>query len=391
VEIESKFLEITQNNLKELGFDWLLGQFALPFGTGVYGGGGTAPGGTAMAGTTYNTTTGAVTGNSAYPMIGPGSNLPIGASTTSQGPITAGNRSGTTGIGVNAVDALLFSSPAGPAPAILALAGVFTNPQFQIVLRALNQSKGVDLVSAPKVTTKSGQRATIEITREFRYPSDYTDPVVPTTTGGATATAITPTSPTDFEMTPTGIQLEVEPTVGPDGYTIDLVLAPRVIEFDGFINYGSPIYANVGWGIPIASFGVSTSPTYLLLGSTKRLLTENVINKPVFSTREVTTQVSVYDGQTVVMGGLMREDVQKVEDKVPILGDIPLAGRLFRTSADQHVKRNLIMFVTASLIDPAGQPLIRADEEDQVVAVPNAAAVESEAIPGDPMTVPLPQ
>jgi general secretion pathway protein D len=89
---------------------------------------------------------------------------------------------------------------------------------------------------------------------------------------------------------------------------------------------------------------------------------------PVFSTREVVTLVSVYDGQTVALGGLMREDVQKIQDKVPILGDIPFAGRLFRSNVDQHIKRNLVMFVTASLMDPAGQPLINADEED---AIPN--------------------
>jgi general secretion pathway protein D len=99
--------------------------------------------------------------------------------------------------------------------------------------------------------------------------------------------------------------------------------------------------------------------------------------------------VSVYDGSTVVMGGLMREDVQKVEDKVPIIGDIPLFGRLFRTSADQHVKRNLIMFVTASLIDPAGQPLIRSDEEDQVVVVPNTSVIETEVIPGNALIDPF--
>jgi general secretion pathway protein D len=291
---------------------------------------------------------------------------------------------------LNAVDALLFGTPAGPAPALLSLAGVFTNPQFQVVLRALNQSKGVDLVSAPKVTTKSGKRATIEIVREFRYPKEYNDPQLPT--GGGTAAVVTPTTPTDFEMKPTGVTLEVEPTVGPDGYTIDLVLAPRVIEFDGFINYGSPIYANVGWGVPLVSAtGVVSGSAVLMVGTQRRLLTENTINKPVFSTREVTTQVSVYDGQTVVLGGLMREDVQKVEDKVPILGDIPLAGRLFRTSADQHVKRNLIMFVTANLRDPAGQPLIKSEAEDQVVAVPNAKAIQSEAIPGDASTIPLPQ
>lgn len=87
----------------------------------------------------------------------------------------------------------------------------------------------------------------------------------------------------------------------------------------------------------------------------------------------------------------MREDIQKVQDKVPILGDIPLAGRLFRTSAEQHIKRNLIMFVTASLMDPAGQPLIQVDEEGEEVMAPDVSGIEAEAVPGDPMTIPLPQ
>lgn len=366
VEIESKFLEITQNNLQELGFDWLLGQFAMPFGTGVYGGGGTQ-------GFSQNIDA------AAYPFLTPGSPaVPIGANSTTSGPITGGNRSGVTAIRANAVDALLFGSPVGPAPAILGVAGIFTNPQFQVVLRALNQKKGIDLVSAPKVTTKSGQRATIQIIREFRYPSEYDLPQV-TQTPGTAYTPATPTSPTAFETKPVGITLEVEPTVGPDGYTIDLILSPRIVEFEGFINYGSPINTVVTLAgvVPVVNANI--------------LVTANVINQPVFSSREVTTEVTVYDGQTVVLGGLLREDVQRTEDKVPIIGDIPLAGRLFRTTADQHIKRNLIMFVTASLLDPAGQPLIKTDEESTIVPEPSATAIEQESIPGDPSTIPLPQ
>ncbi len=380
VEIESKFLEVTQNNLEELGIDWLVGQFQLPFGTGTYGSGGTTTGGTNIVGTT--SADGIPTGNTAFPLLNP-NNLPVGSSGLSQGPITSGNRSGTRAISVNAVDALLFATPVGPAPAVLALAGVFTNPQFQIVLRALSQHKGVDLVSAPKVTTKSGQRATIEIVREFRYPAEYDLPQV----GGGAGTTfepVIPTTPTSFETKNVGITLEVEPTVGPDNFSIDLILAPRVVEFEGFINYGSPIFASVA---PLLTNGLIT----VLGDSTVFEATANVINRPVFSTREVTTEVTVYDGQTVVLGGLMREDIQKVQDKVPILGDIPLAGRLFRTSADQHIKRNLIMFVTAVLMDPAGQPLIQIDEEAREVAAPSALGVEEEAIVGDPLSIPLPQ
>jgi general secretion pathway protein D len=125
-----------------------------------------------------------------------------------------------------------------------------------------------------------------------------------------------------------------------------------VVEFEGFINYGSPI------------FGVNPN---LVSGTTvpQILLTQNVINQPVFSTRKVTTNVSVWDGQTVVLGGLMREDVQKTEDKTPIVGDIPLVGRLFRTNTEQHIKRNLVIFVTARLITPGGQPLNEAEEEEE--------------------------
>jgi general secretion pathway protein D len=374
VEIEAKFLEVSQNNLNELGFDWLLGQFALAGGSGVYGSGGTIGLGRSI-------------NNNGYPLINPGTSLPVGANSGTSGPITAGNRGGTTGISLNAVDAILLGSPVGPAPGVLSVAGVFTNPQFQVVLRALSQKKGIDLVSAPKVTTKSGSTAKIEIVREFRYPSQFDPPQLSATTG-STYAPVVPNSPSGWETKNTGITLEVEPTVGPDSYTIELRLAPRVIEFDGFINYGNPINATVAQAFLV---GAGDAAVSILGPSTTFEATPNTINQPVFSTREVETQVSVYDGQTVVMGGLMREDVQKVQDKVPILGDIPLAGRLFRTNVDQHIKRNLLMFVTAGLLDPAGQPIIEADEDDQLVPEVDVNAMLSDAIPTDVLSAPLPQ
>ena len=75
---------------------------------------------------------------------------------------------------------------------------------------------------------------------------------------------------------------------------------------------------------------------------------------PVFATRRVTTGLTIYDGYTVAVGGLMREDVQNVEDSVPILGDLPIIGRLFRSKAESRIKSNLIIFVTAEIIDAAG-------------------------------------
>jgi type II secretory pathway component GspD/PulD (secretin) len=352
VEIESKFVEINQNNLKELGFDWLLGPFTL--NGKVFGSGGTAGNGAPV-----NPANFPFVNNTLQPI---GSTLP--GQPIGQLPVTSGNRSGNFAISANALDALLMpglGQAAGVAPGIFGLAGVFTNPQFQVVIRALNQKKGIDLLSSPSVTTKSGQRAIIEVIRELRYPRTYTAPQVPsissttgtTVIGGASTVpvVVTPTTPQDWETRNTGVTLEVEPVVGGDSTTIDLNLIPQVVEFEGFINYGSPINA-VGVN---TAMGISISQPVEL--------TPNVINQPVFSTRKVTTSVSVYDGQTVVLGGLMREDVQKTEDKVPIIGDIPLVGRAFRTNTEQHTKKNLVIFVTAKIVTPAGLPLNEEEEE----------------------------
>ena len=70
--------------------------------------------------------------------------------------------------------------------------------------------------------------------------------------------------------------------------------------------------------------------------------------------REVTTKVTIWDGATLVMGGLTREDVKKVSDKVPVLGSLPLVDRLFRSNGESSQKRNLLIFVTANLVSPGG-------------------------------------
>ena len=352
VEIESKFLEITQNNVKELGFDWLLGPLAIG-STGAYAAGGTQGFGAAPNPANYPFAVGGV---------------PVGTD-----PVTGGLRSGfgsgpNQAISVNGIDALLTGITSGSSPAIFGVAGIFTNPQFQVVIRALNQKKGVDLMSAPKVTTKSGRKAIVRVAREFPYPTEFSPPEPPPPTSSTSGTSVappvgtfvsqgvvTPSTPTAFETRNLGVTLEVEPIIGPDGYTIDLNLSPEVVEFDGFINYGSPINGPILNPLPAPGVIAST------------VLTPNVINQPIFSTRKVTTSVSIWDGQTVALGGLVREDVQKVQDKVPILGDIPLAGRLFRSNVDQKIKRNLIIFVTARLMDAEGRPVRLDDDAEETV------------------------
>lgn len=342
IHITSKFVEVSQKNTDELGFDWLLGPFNIPSSDRVF----------ASGGTSGNVSTGTGGFSSNYPFTSSGT--AIGTN-----PITAGNRSGLQAITSDSIDGAISgatTSGSSLAPGILAFSGVFTDPQFQVVIRALSQKKGVDLMSAPSVTTKSGQQASVEVVREFIYPTEFDPPQIPQQVGTTTTTSllgaaggtqggsypVTPTTPTAFDMRRVGVVMEVEPTLGADGYTIDLNLAPEVTEFEGFINYGSPI---------------QTTGTDALGNPTPQILTENKIEQPVFSSRKLKTSVTVFDGATVVMGGLIREDVQDVEDKVPLLGDIPILGRLFQTKAEDHYKRNLMIFVTASLIDPSGSKI----------------------------------
>jgi general secretion pathway protein D len=248
-------------------------------------------------------------------------------------------------------------------------------------------------MTAPSVTARSGQKATIEIIREFIYPTEYEPPQIPQQFGGGIQGGIgggigggiaggqqgggfpvTPSTPTAFETRNTGVTLEIEPTIGVNDFVIDLRFVPEIVEFEGFVNYGSPIQ--------------STS-TDALGNPVTNTLTENRIEMPVFSTRRVNTALTIYDGYTVAVGGLMREDVQKVEDRVPILGDIPIIGRLFQTSSENRIKSNLIVFVTAQIIDATGRPL-RGAEAESAVPVPTGGSSDPGAGVLPPLDLPTP-
>jgi general secretion pathway protein D len=372
IKVESKFVEIAQDDTKEVSFDWLMGGFEL--GANIWGGGGTL--GTSPR--FFDSTQFPFFGNTGA--INP--DFPLN-------PVTAGLRSGSEAIRQSAIEALIAAGRAGalsefstPAPGAFAVAGVLTDPQFTVIMRLLDQRKGTDLLTAPSVLTRSAQAAQVEVIRELIYPTEYDPPEIPQEVGvgtidlgggvidpgmggGGATFPVTPATPTAFETRNTGVTLRVTPQVGPDGYTIEMDLVPEVVEFEGFVNYGSPI---------------TTSATDILGNPREVILTENRIEMPVFATRRVTTNVTVYDGNTVVIGGLIKEDVQHVNDKVPILGDVPILGRLFRSESEERKKRNLMVFVTARLIDPSGRP-VNEDEEEVDEGPDTALFPEPELIP----------
>lgn len=339
VEIRVRMLEVAEAQMNELGFDWMVGAASVG-SNGVF-----AAGGTIGNGRTANFT------SQEFPITGPDHMTPIGTY-----PVTAGLRSSGALLGAPSIDGLI--SQAQPiasdsrSPGTFALAGVFTDPQFQVVLRTLSQKKGKDLLAAPSIITKSGQRASIVVAREFIYPTEFNPPQIPTTIGNGrtvvnigglplfgrpSTVPITPTTPTAFTKRDVGVTLEVEPVVA--GSTIDLSIAPTFTEFEGFINYGSDI--------------VNASPGGIG-GSLVYYTQPNPILQPVFRTNRGSSAVQLYDGATVVMSSVIIEKRQTINDKVPIVGDLPLVGRAFHSTVAQIERKNVIIFVTARLLDPGG-------------------------------------
>ncbi|MCK5345237.1 MAG: hypothetical protein KAR20_17630, partial [Candidatus Heimdallarchaeota archaeon] len=77
--------------------------------------------------------------------------------------------------------------------------------------------------------------------------------------------------------------------------------------------------------------------------------------QPFFNVRNATASIIINNSETVVMGGLMKETVVTSVDKVPVIGSLPLIGRLFSRKYDNKQKRNLLIFVTARIIAPSGE------------------------------------
>lgn len=307
VEIEARFIEVDQTDLEELGLQWILND-NYEFATNT---------------------------------DGSGERLQVNANNNG---LTQGLRNfGFNNENQNIAPASTLTKAANQTMlgGILSASSVLTNPEVTVVIQALSQHGGSDLLSAPRVTTRSGVNAQIQVVKEIIYPTEF-DVTQPTMNTDGNVTMSPVVTPGTFETRETGVILNVTPTVGPDGYTIDLVMAPEVAELVDWIQYGSEITVETG------IIGARQQNTYLFN-----------MPMPIFTSRNVTTSIVIWDGQTVVMGGLIREELTTIKDKIPILGDIPLLGWLFRSEGQYSKKKNLLIFVTARLVDPAGRPAHR--------------------------------
>jgi general secretion pathway protein D len=212
-----------------------------------------------------------------------------------------------------------------------------------VAIQAIEQRDGTDILSAPRVTTLSGRQAHVQVSDIVDIvtsPDIIPGGLASITSGLGTSAAATTTSSSTapivgYSTTPftEGPALDILPTISADGYSIQIVLIPTLTEFVGYDPPGQFIeQVSSLQGVPL----VAQLPL------------------PHYRVREVITSVNLWDGQTVMLGGLISENISKMKDKVPVLGDLPLLGRFFRSEYSYSQKANLMIFVTATIIDPAG-------------------------------------
>ncbi len=306
IEIEARFIEVAQTDVDSLGLEWML------------------------------TDTWQIAEMAADANLSPAARRRlVMRENASMGGFTAGNRFLTQGDSRGPMGRQVMDQ-------VASVSSVLTNPELTMVLHALEQRGHTDLLSAPKITTQSGQQATIKVVTEYIYPTAFDATGIDGGTsdaniaGGTVGAVVTPL---DFQTREVGVILEVLPEVSPEGQMINLLLSPEVVSEPTWRNYGSTY----------TSFDPNGNPVEQQLN----------MEMPFFHTRKLRTNLLIYNGATVVMGGMITEVRNSVDDSIPFLGDIPILGRLFRSRYDSSEKRNLLIFVTARLVDPAGRPLER--------------------------------
>ena len=193
-----------------------------------------------------------------------------------------------------------------------------------------------------------GKSASINVGKTYYFPDSWdTLEISSESTENSSNYSYKITAPTpdiDKDGKTLGVYLEVRPKVQPDNQTIRLELKPRIQAFLGKDNgdgrYDVKVYARMG-------------------ASAEFLYRSYSIWRARTSVRSLDLVVDVHDGEPVVIGGIIDNSAVNRTDKIPILGDLPLIGRLFQSQAENNKKQNLIMFVTARQIDFRGNPIMK--------------------------------
>ncbi len=175
------------------------------------------------------------------------------------------------------------------------------NTDFVMLINALHQDTGANILSTPNLLTLDNNPAFITVGQN-----------VPFVTGSYTSTGTTSTPTNPFQ------------TVSRESVGITLEVTPHV-------NEGDSVVLDITQEVSSLSGNTSASDV-------------------ITNERKINTQVLAKDGEVIVLGGLIKDDVQAFEQKVPVLGSIPLLGRLFRSNSNRVTKTNLMVFIRATVI-----------------------------------------
>ncbi len=212
---------------------------------------------------------------------------------------------------------------AGGAGALGGFSFTITGEDFSFLLRALQSDRRLEVLSRPQIMVQDNQEAEISIGERVPFPTGTT------IVGGQSTTSV--------EYEKVGIKLKVLPHINPDDY-VNLDVEPE-----------------------ISAITESTVP-----------ISEG-LNAPIFTERTASTSITVKDGETVVIGGLINTQEEETEDKVPILGDIPGLGLLFRASRYTKSKRELLIVLTPRVVRTIEEFRALAEEErDKIDLLPDS-------------------
>ena len=182
---------------------------------------------------------------------------------------------------------------------------ILSVPQFSATLNMLNNDSDAEFLANPRVVTADNMQAKIEIIRSQPVPQlNFNEQTATAVFGG-------------FMDKKFGNTLVVKPSVNKDNF-ITLAVKPEI------------------------SNKVGDQP-FSFAGAT--------VNSPIIDTRSLDSNVLIKSGDTLAIGGLLQDEVTKARSKVPVLGDIPVLGYFFQDRSNSRVKRNLLVFVTPTIID----------------------------------------
>jgi type IV pilus assembly protein PilQ len=323
VMIETKFVEVTDGDVRNLGVNWsALKAYKLGVAPSAkYEKGGTqdTTSGSSGSGKTDNTTTSSQKLDATTTAVN-------GVASTTTAAAISNSLNGTAD---SALD--LLNEIANTTTLSRTATAVFSADQFGFVISALAELSRTKVVSNPTIVTLNNTEATINVGEQDPIPNySYNEQRGSFEVSG-------------FNYKDIGINLKVTPQVNARGF-IKLNVQPEVSQKQGSVNFGGAGGAEI----------------------------------PIIATRKATTSVSLRDGYTMGIGGLISSSAINSSNKVPVLGDIPLLGNLFKQKAKNNTQTNLLIFITAKIVAADGAPVGQIFDPRQV----RDAGVQKDDLPG---------